>query len=86
MTTDGINKTDWRSVKALAAKIANATSRNNDEAAKRGRASLLRVLDRLDLKYGPKASLLATRADYMINTKHRLRLLSEAYSIALGSE
>lgn len=82
MTPDGIGDADWDHVHELAVEIVNCSAAEEEEAEARARTSLLALLDRLDEKYGPKPSLLATRADYVESSESRERLLRSAYSEA----
>ena len=86
MATDGISKADWRAIKRIAAAIANATSRDDERAAVHGTSKLLGLLERLEHKYGRNASLLATKADYVESNRERIKLLLQAYTIALRGE
>jgi hypothetical protein len=84
MTSDGISNADWRAVKRIAATIANATARDDMRGAADGTSRLLSLLERLEHKYGQKASLLATEADYLDSNRERIKLLVQAYKIALN--
>lgn len=83
MTSDGVEASDWDRVHYLALAVANASSAGDDVAGERAQIQLIAALDELDLKYGPKPSLLATRADYVESSKVRQRLLRTAYDLAL---
>lgn len=82
MTPDGIAGADWDDVHELAVEIVNCSAAEDHAGEVRARASLIALLDRLDKEYGPKPSLLATRADYVESSEGRARLLLAAYSEA----
>ena len=82
MTPDGIDAADWDRVHELAVDIANCSMAEDGAGETRARTSLIALLDELDDKYGPKPSLLATRADYVQLPEDRARLLLAAYSEA----
>ncbi len=82
MTSDGISNNDWRAIKSIAARIANATISNDGELVIKLRCELLACITSLEVKYGQKASLLATRADYVEDNQERISLLVKAYDIA----
>ena len=82
MTSDGIETKEWEVVQDYAAKIANAVCADEDHSAEEQTQALLTYLDCLETKYGKLPSILATRADYVIEAEKRVLLLDEAYSIA----
>ena len=82
MTSDGITNRDWALVKRMACKLSNETARNDCESAARAKRSLLAILSRLEAKYGPKPSILATRADYLPRSGKKTALLLRAYRLA----
>jgi hypothetical protein len=82
MTPDGIEDADWDRIHALAVDIVSHSAREEEAEEARARALLLALLDDLDRKYGPRPSLLATRADYVESSEHRERLLRIAYAEA----
>ena len=86
MTSDGIEDADWASVHELAVEIVNCAM--NDEPVDQARyvESLFTLLDQLERKYGPKPSLLATRADYVDSSESREVLLQAAYAEALRTQ
>jgi hypothetical protein len=86
MTSDGIADADWDRVHELAVAIVNASAREDEEGEARARVTLFTVLDQLDDKYGPKPSLLATRADYVESPEHREWLLRAAYTQAASRD
>ena len=43
---------------------------------------MIKTLDRLDKKYGPKPSVLATKADFLDDPQERIHLYEHAYSLA----
>lgn len=83
MTCDGIEDRDWRAVQSLALRIANRTTGRALRLDRTLRTEMLHLVDTLCEKYGPKASLLATRADYTYRKSERLGLLRRAYRIAM---
>jgi hypothetical protein len=82
MTSDGIDGADWDHVHELAVDIVNLSASEDQAGEARARTALLRLLDRLDEKYGIKPSLLATRADFVDSAEEKERLLMAAYSEA----
>ena len=81
MTSDGIETADWDRVHELALDIVNASLAGDDAAEARARTLLLSVLDEFDRKYGRKASLLATRADYVESSEDRELQLSAPWRV-----
>src|SRR5438094_3104927 len=80
-TSDGINTEDWNSVHELALAVVNADDGSVEERLCRVR--LLEYLDELESKYGPRPSILATRADYLVDdVPGRIALLTRAYALA----
>ncbi len=86
MTSDGIRDCDWDQVKDLAAKIANAACRNDQRFGQVLTRRLFQLLRTLESRYGPKPSILATKADYVPSRDARIRLLKRAWSLALSAE
>jgi hypothetical protein len=82
MTSDGIADDDWDRVHQLAVDIVNCSTAEDEAGEALAHASLVALLDQLDEKYGPKPSLLATRADYVESHDDRERLLLAAYEEA----
>jgi hypothetical protein len=82
VTSDGISDEDWNDVHELAVEIVNHSAAENHTAEARARALLIALLNRLDLKYGKRPSLLATRADYVESPTEREHLLLSAFSEA----
>lgn len=82
MTSDGIAGADWDRVHDLAVDIVNRSAADDQAGEARARDSLVALLNQLDEKYGPKPSLLATRADYVESADERERLLLTAHSEA----
>jgi hypothetical protein len=80
MTPDGIRDEDWDRVHELAVEIVNA---GDAEKCDEQKAQLLECLDRLEEKYGPLPSILATRADYVKEPEESRELLERAYAPAL---
>jgi hypothetical protein len=85
MTSDGISTEDWEVVQDYAAKIANAACADDEAASDVFTEKLSRYLECLEVKYGKRASILATRADYTTDLSQRLHLLQEAYELARQS-
>jgi hypothetical protein len=78
-TSDGISTKDWDIVHELAVEIANAP----DSEKGHHRTRLLEYLNALELKYGPRPSISATRADYLDDEDPaREELLLLAYALA----
>lgn len=73
-TSDGISSEDWDKVHELAVEIVNA----GDAQSEVHRSQLLIYLDQLEKKYGELPSILATRADYVAELKHKEALLKRA--------
>lgn len=82
MTSDGVTDADWERVHELALKVVNSSLADDLSTAARAQESLIVLLNELDEKYGPKPSLLATRADYVESASEKKRLLHIAYSEA----
>jgi hypothetical protein len=82
MTSDGISDADWDRVHELAGELVDACEREEEDVEVSARQKLLAFLDHLDQVYGPKASLLATRADFVESSDDREALLQSAYSEA----
>jgi hypothetical protein len=79
VTSDGISEKDWDRVHELAVEIVNA---GEGEEGDEQTAELLSYLDRLEEKYGVLPSILATRADYVEDSRESLALLRRAYDLA----
>jgi len=78
-TSDGISTSDWDNVHELAVEIVNAP----DNEKEHHRHRLLEFLAALELKYGPRPSIFATRADYLDDEDPaREELLLRAYTLA----
>src|SRR5262245_6166149 len=86
MTSDGISTEDWEVVRDYAAKIANAVCAEDEPTSDILTEKLLRYLECLIIKYGTRASILATKADYAKDTGQRQHLLERAYEIARQSD
>ena len=82
MTSDGIDGADWDRVHELAVDVVNCSAAEDHAGGARARAFLIALLDQLDEKYGPRPSLLATRADYVDSSDQREQLLLSAYAEA----
>jgi hypothetical protein len=79
-TSDGISSEDWDLLRELAVEVVNAEPGEDEELCRR---RLLDYLDGLESKYGPLPSILATRADYLVDdVPGRVTLLSRAYALA----
>jgi len=81
-TPDGIKNEDWDRVKELAVAIANATQ-DDDEGGEEETRALMAFLDELEKKYGAHPSILATRADFLFDPDDAVRLLEQAYALAV---
>jgi hypothetical protein len=84
-TSDGISQQDWDLVHELAVDVVNAADDDRDQH----RHHLLQYLDELEVRYGPRPSILATRADYLDdNDPLREELLRNAHALAesIGDE
>jgi hypothetical protein len=81
-TPDGTGTSDWDHVQEIALDLLNAVLRQDDTAEEEGRPRLFRALDRLDVKYGERPSLLATRADFTHDAAVKEPLLLRAYALA----
>lgn len=80
MTPDGIRDEDWDPVHELAVEVVNA---REGEESDNHKTQLLAHLDRLEEKYGPLPSILATRADYVKDARESQELLERAYRPAV---
>ena len=85
MTSDGISTEDWEVVHDYAVKIANAACADDHASSDILTMKLLRYLDSLESKYGKRASILATKADYESDQILRVSLLEQAHEIARHS-
>jgi hypothetical protein len=83
MTSDGITKKDWTKIHGLAVRIVNASAVEDQVRTTVYTKRLLDALDILEKKYGSLPSILATRADYILDNRDRLRLLQAAFNKAL---
>lgn len=81
-TSDGISGEDWDRVHDLSLKIVNAEAESEENIYTN---QLLQYLDKLEGEYGPLPSILATRADYVSDTKEQSALLRQAYALAEAS-
>lgn len=81
-TSDGISYLDWHKVHLLAVEIANATIAGNTSSEERGKAKIIDYLQSLKQKYGCRASILATIADYTAEEKSKIELFEQAFKIA----
>jgi hypothetical protein len=79
MTPDGIATEDWDRVHELALEVVNTSSEGDEVASADATARLRDLLDKLQEKYGPVPSLLATRADYAGRLEDREYWLLAAY-------
>ena len=82
MTADRIRTTDWNGVRKVATRIANAAIRNDSSAGKLAKQDLTALLDSLEEKYGPRSSIIATRADFTDNQRDKIRWWKEANDLA----
>lgn len=78
-TPDGISSLDWDVVRDLVMAVLAATT-SEQRSASVGR--LFAFLDELEGRYGPRPSILATRADFLADDYRRVLMLEEAYSLA----
>lgn len=79
-TSDGISSEDWDLLHELAVEVVNAEAGEEEDLCRR---RLLDYLDELESKYGPLPSILATRADYLVDDiPGRLALFNRAYALA----
>lgn len=81
-TSDGINSDDWDAVHDLSLKIVNAEAESETNIYTN---QLLQYLDDLESKYGALPSILATRADYVLDVEEKAALLRQAYVLAEAS-
>lgn len=81
-TSDGISGEDWDRVHDLSLKIVNAEAESEENIYTN---QLLQYLDKLEGEYGALPSILATRADYVSDTKEQSALLRQAYALAEAS-
>ena len=79
-TPDGISTEDWDVAHELTVDLVNAEEGEEEEQC---RHRLLEYLGELEEKYGPRPSILATRADFMVDdVPGRLDLFSRAYALS----
>lgn len=81
-TSDGISGEDWDVVHDFSLKIVNAEAESEENIYT---SQLLQYLDELEAKYGALPSILATRADYVSDSKEQSALLRQAYALAEAS-
>ena len=82
-TPDGITSADWDRVHELALWVLASLS--DPEAEKESHRELLQYLDTLEAKYGPRPSILATRADFVDSDESTEQLLHRAYHLAVAT-
>jgi|TARA_B100001093_G_C26690405_1_gene954556 hypothetical protein len=83
LTPDGILIEEWDVVTSISASIVNNIVDSDDSKIEQALLkSLFSYLDYLELKYGKKASILATRADYEDDVSIKESLLLGAYDVA----
>ena len=84
-TRDGVSAADWTKLFGYAEEYLNAEDKIDKERASRAR--ILRFVRFLEKKYGKKASLLATKADYLVkNGRRRMLLWTDAFRIAESAD
>lgn len=81
-TPDGISDADWDRVKELAVAIVNATQ-DDEEGGEEETIALMGFLDGLEAKYGPHPGIISTRADFLSDPDEAVRLLEQAYTLAV---
>lgn len=79
-TSDGISDADWQLVRQYAEEIVEASSNGVDSHLLS--SNFMRLLKRLEKKYGRLPSILATTADYTEDAIYEMSLLKEAYITA----
>jgi hypothetical protein len=77
-----ICRQDWEQVIEKACDIANATKDEDDAMYEVHVESMMRLLDKLEAKYGLQSRILATRADYVENPSERGALYAQALDLA----
>ncbi len=77
-----IRRQDWERVVAKACDIANATISDQDPMCAVHVEGMMRLLDELEVKYGPQSRILATRADYLDSFSERRSLYEQALELA----
>jgi len=82
-TPDGIANHEWNRVRQLATAVLDATNREQESHC---RSRLFAYLELLEDKYGAKASILATRADFCEDLHRRNELLHRAYASAEATD
>ena len=78
-TPDGISDANWNRIHELALLLLKHA---DDKTKPRYRRRLLSCLDRLEKKYGLLPSILATRADFISNSRQQEKLFLRAYCLA----
>ena len=81
-TLDGIPAERWSRIHELALGYANSVSKGRYVAAERARRQVLQALNRLQSRYGPRPSILATKGEYVKRPSQRERLLLDAFASA----
>jgi hypothetical protein len=77
-----IGRQDWGRVVEKACDIANATVTDPDPMYAVHVDGMMRLLDELEVKYGPQSRILATRADYLDGFSERRALYEQALELA----
>jgi len=80
-TPDGISDEEWSRVKELTIDIFHSAEDQRAEGQRR----LFEYLDKLEAKYGPVASILATRADFMSDPRAKDEILRAGFISAEAS-
>ena len=77
-----ILRQDWERVIEKACDIASATETDGDPMFAVHVGGMMRLLDELEVKYGPQSRILATRADYLDSFSERRTLYEQALALA----
>ncbi len=80
MTSDGIKKSDWDTVKTYVAEICSLSAVGSSDVF--ARQKLINFLEKLEHKYGRLPSIISTKADYVEDVYQSLALNKEAYMTA----
>lgn len=84
-TPDGISAEDWDVVHEFALEMLDASVNGSEDDRQECRTRFLNYLGWLEGKYGERASILATRADYIDDVQRKRELLTRAYVLADAS-
>jgi len=80
-----IHRQDWERLVEKTCDIANAAITDPDPMYAVHVEGMMRLLDELEVKYGPQSRILATRADYLESFSERRALYEQALELATNA-